>query len=158
VSLTTSFLGLKVRQNKTWKIEHLRKISKCHKQIPNYLKRKWSSHENRWKNALFIVDYLIQHLRCLRAAVHLELETHFIKKKKKPLFLVPSPSLVPASHFVTGEKKVRVWATESVEGYSGTFAPINSISTECSWADVIRIKIHQNLCINTISGLFQHKI
>jgi hypothetical protein len=34
-----------------------------------------------------------------------------------------------------GGKKIRVWASESVEGYSGTFAPINSIAIECSWAD-----------------------
>jgi hypothetical protein len=40
-------------------------------------------------------------------------------------------------HFVTGGKKIRAWASESVEGYPGTFAPINSIATECSWADVI---------------------
>jgi hypothetical protein len=38
-------------------------------------------------------------------------------------------------HFVRREKKIRVWASESIEGYSGTFAPINSIAIECSWAD-----------------------
>jgi hypothetical protein len=62
VSLTASFLVPKVRQKiiceKLKVYKNSQNVSKIEKTL-NYLTKKVPNHENRWKNVLFIINYVV---------------------------------------------------------------------------------------------------